>query len=168
MTKLRPDFAFTSKLYSVFREIFKEKWPRNIECTVYAPTPLYAIRVKSNGTEMWNRIILWDVLHVIWFHVPQQNTVRCRYNTVNFVSHRHKIHHSSPVRARYGLNLWSNTLIYILPDSSQFFIWNIALYWTALYRLSNAFQSDWEPKHICGSLTNRCSLVPLFTKKTPS
>ena len=43
------------------------------------------------------------------------NTVRCRYNAVNFLSNPHIIHPiARPLGRTMGCNLWFDTLIYIL------------------------------------------------------
>ena len=44
------------------------------------------------------------------------NTMRCRYIAVKFLKkYQQKTRHSSPVRARYGVSLWLQHLIDILP-----------------------------------------------------
>ena len=51
--------------------------------------------------------------------ITELHTVRCHYNTVNFLKkYSQKTPHSSPVRARYGV-LWIQHLIDILPQFLQ-------------------------------------------------
>ena len=48
------------------------------------------------------------------------DTVRCRYNVVNFLQIPHTIHpNSSPIRARYGACFVGSNSDYILPQSLQ-------------------------------------------------
>ena len=58
--------------------------------------------------------------NIVWYIHPGVNTVRCRYNAVNFLPNPHKIHLiARPLGRDKERNLWFDTLIYILSQSTQ-------------------------------------------------
>ena len=59
------------------------------------------------------------IVFVVFFINQAWYTLRFRYNAVNFVPNPHKSHPSAPVRVGYGIQLWFESLTYILPQWTQ-------------------------------------------------
>ena len=61
--------------------------------------------------------------------IYQHYTVLWRYNAVSFLKkYSQKTPHSSPIRARYGMSLWIQHLIGILPQFLQSFIQYLTIF----------------------------------------
>ena len=70
----------------------------------------------TKGPVMWK---IWACHDVIMGHA-EKNTVRCRYNAVNFLQNPHNIHPiAHPWGRGMGCILWAQIVIYTLPQSLQ-------------------------------------------------
>ena len=106
---------------------------------------------------LWWNVIYWDssVYCRVRYHFSSvcvtvtepHNTLRCRYNAVNFLKNIHKRHPiARPLGRGMGCLLWIHHLIHILPEFLQLFMQYITIHdrvITALHCTLQSRLSDW-------------------------
>ena len=122
--------CYPGKHRSLIGNLWQSRMNLNWRCILH--TAAYCLQIWCTGEEC-----PWKTMHS-WY------TVRWRCNAVNFLLNPHKYHHSSPVRAGYGVYLWFDSDSY--SSSVNVMLYEISCYIGPHYNSTRLYiLSEWTP-----------------------